>query len=441
MPVSEVGPAAGTPAAHTPAAHTPAARTPAVPLVAAVLAAGAGAGIVGVVMVELLRVVQWIVYGRWSHELVGVVSTTSTWRRVLVPVVAAVACGLAWWWVRSNGRLVGAQGAIREGRRMNPLSSAVDAGAQVVLVGAGASLGREGAPRELSAAGADVLAHRLRLASGDRAHLVAAAAGAGLAAVYVTPLAGAAFALEVVLRRRSWGALALALPVSLLGVVVASPVVGHGPSLAVPAALTTRPDAHVLGWSLLAALVALPVGLGFARVTSFVAAHRPRPGVWLVAALVLAGAVTGLVEVVRPEVAGNGRDLVELALLGTFPLTTALVLVAAKAALTAGHLGAGAAGGLLMPSLAVGAATGVAVALAGDTGATGTATLAWCALAAGVVVLTATQRAPLFASLFAWELTRAHWSLLVLAAVVAVATHGVHEWARRRAARTVGAAR
>ena len=396
-------------------------------LCSAVAATALVAGAVGVAMVELLRVVQWVGYGQWGHAIVPMVPHVPAWRRVLVPLVAGLLCGLSWWWVRSGGRLVGAAESIRGHRAMHVGSTLVDALNQVVFVGSGSSLGREGAPRELAAAAADRISSWTRLERRDRDLLVAAAAGAGLAAVYLTPLSGAAFALEVVLRRRSWRAAAFALPVSFGAVAAASQFVGTGPALHVTPALTSRPDAHTIAVAAGAALAALPVGLVFAWFTRFVGRRRPIPGPWLVAALVAAGALTGLVEIVRPEVAGNGRELVEMALLGSFGVQTALVLVVAKASLTSGHLAAGAAGGLLMPSLGVGAATGVAVALlAGQP-------VAWAALLAGVVVLTCTQRAPLFASAFVWELTRAHWTLAVVGLLVAACTRVV--------TRTVGRAR
>ena len=109
-------------------------------------------------------------------------------------------------------------GAFRRWLRRSPthrpiprLSMSIDAGLQVLLVGTGASLGREGAPRQLAAALGDFGTIRLALTARDREILLSCAAGAGLGAVYSVPLGGALFAAQI-----------------LLG-TLAPPRPGHGP--------------------------------------------------------------------------------------------------------------------------------------------------------------------------------------------------------------------
>ena len=69
----------------------------------------------------------------------------------------------------------------------------------MLIVGSGASLGREGAPRQLAAALGDFGTTRLALTARDREILLACAAGAGLGAVYSVPLGGALFAARILL--------------------------------------------------------------------------------------------------------------------------------------------------------------------------------------------------------------------------------------------------
>ncbi|STW03832.1 chloride transporter, chloride channel (ClC) family protein [Klebsiella grimontii] len=64
--------------------------------------------------------------------------------------------------------------------------------------------GREVAPREMGALGAGMVARKLGLTADETRTLVACGAGAGLAAVYNVPLAGALFSLEVMLLSFSW---------------------------------------------------------------------------------------------------------------------------------------------------------------------------------------------------------------------------------------------
>ena len=89
-----------------------------------------------------------------------------------------------------------------------------------------------------------------------------------------------------------------------------------------------------------------------------------------------------------------------------------------KPVLTGLTLGAGATGGRLAPSLAVGSSAGAALAIALN--ACGVeAGVAVLAIAGAGAVLATTQRAPVFGIVFTWELARAGaWTLTALIAVV-----------------------
>ncbi len=108
--------------------------------------------------------------------------------------------------------------------RLPRLSLTVDAVLQVLLVGSGASLGREGAPRQLAAAWGDLGLSRLALTARDRQILLACAAGAGLGAVYSVPLGGALFAARILLGTWHPRVIGTALITSSLAVAVAAPV-------------------------------------------------------------------------------------------------------------------------------------------------------------------------------------------------------------------------
>src|SRR4029077_10320653 len=95
---------------------------------------------------------------------------------------------------------------IKEHKPIPRMVMSIDAGLQVLLVGTGASLGREGAPRQFSAALGDLGTSRWTsrgaLTPRDREILLACAAGAGLAAVYSVPIGGALFAARILPRTR-----------------------------------------------------------------------------------------------------------------------------------------------------------------------------------------------------------------------------------------------
>ena len=115
-----------------------------------------------------------------------------------------------------------------------------------MIVGMGAPLGHEGAPKQVGAVFGNLIASLQGLSDEQRRLLVAIGAGAGMAAVYSVPLGAAMFAPEV-LR----GALALrlvlpALAASTIATEVASLVVPNAPLYQAPHYEIT-PSAYLSG--------------------------------------------------------------------------------------------------------------------------------------------------------------------------------------------------
>ena len=399
-------------------------------LVAAVLA-GVAAGLIGIAMALLLEIFESLFYGVAHDGLLERLATAPPWRRVLAPAMGGVVAGGVWWWLRTTGGITGVEAAVadhsgRAATRMGLARPFVDAVNQVLTVGSGNSVGREGAPRLAAGAVAAKLTMWLGIGRTEGAILIASAAGAGLAAMYNAPLGGADYAVELVMvtgmRRR--GAV-VAVPVCVLAALV-SWLHSHGrPAFEV--ASQGLSSGTVLGLVLLVP-VAAALGVGARRLWSWMLARRVRAVRWLPAAIGVAGLATGLVSLWVPAVVGNGRDAMEVALGAHVPedsssapgavLVMLLGIVALKPVLTGLTLGAGATGGRLAPSLAVGSSAGAALAIALQAGGVETS-ISVLAMAGAGAVLATTQKAPVFGIVFTWELARAGaWTLTALIAVV-----------------------
>ncbi|OMG25450.1 chemotaxis protein CheW [Actinomyces naeslundii] len=399
-------------------------------LLAAALA-GVAAGLVGIAMALLLELFEALFYGVAHGGLLERLAAAPPWRRVLAPAVGGLVAGGVWWWLRATGGVADVETAVadRSGRaatRMGLVRPFLDAVTQVLTVGSGNSVGREGAPRLAAGAVAAGLAARLGIGRPESAILIAAAAGAGLAAMYNAPLGGAAYAVELVMvagmRRR--GAL-VAVPVCVIATLV-SWLHSHGrPAFEI--ASQGLSSGTVLGLVLLVP-VAAALGVGARRLWSWMLACRVRAVRWLPVAIGVAGLITGLVSLWVPAVVGNGRDAMEVALGAHVPedssgapgavLVMLLGIVALKPVLTGLTLGAGATGGRLAPSLAVGSSAGAALAIALQAGGVETS-ISVLAMAGAGAVLATTQKAPVFGIVFTWELARAGaWTLTALIAVV-----------------------
>lgn len=397
--------------------------------------AGVAAGLTGIAMALLLGLFESLFYGVSHGGLLERLAAAPPWRRALAPALGGLVAGGLWWWLRATGGVADVETAVadRSGQaapRMGLVRPFLDAVTQVLTVGAGNSVGREGAPRLAAGAVAARLAARLGIARNEGAILIASAAGAGLAAMYNAPLGGAAYAVELVMvagmRRR--GAL-VAVPVCLIATLV-SWLHSHGrPTFEV--ASPGLSSGTVLGLVLLVPVTAV-LGVGARRLWLWMLAHRVRVLRWLPVAIGTAGLVTGLASLWVPAIVGNGRDAMEMALGTGLPgasnraagagLVLLVGIVALKPVLTGLTLAAGATGGRLAPSLAAGSSAGAALAIALH--ACGVqASVAVLALAGAGAVLATTQRAPVFGIVFTWELARAGaWTLVALFAVVLAAT-------------------
>jgi CIC family chloride channel protein len=158
----------------------------------------------------------------------------------------------------------------------------------VIVVGMGASLGREGAPKQAGAVIANIVSNRTGLSDEQRRLLVACGAGAGMAAAYGVPLGGALFALEVL---RGVLALRLVLP-ALLASMIATAV----SFLALPDAATYSIPAFpsspsVIVWAIFAGPIVGVLSVGYIRAVAWADRHKPKGWRRVVAPVVALGLV------------------------------------------------------------------------------------------------------------------------------------------------------
>ena len=225
----------------------------------AVIAIGLLAGLAGAATTLVLHGVEHLTYHYSFGTLLDGVTGSSPVRRAVGPMIGGALAGLGWWLLRRRTRVPSLTDAINAPGPMQRLALTIDAGLQVLLVGAGASLGREGAPRQFAAALGDWGTSRWTLRADDRRILLGCAAGAGLAAVYSVPMGGALFAIQIVLRSWSLRTVGTALITSSIAVAVAAPVT----HLDVPLQWPNPELSYLLtGFAILLAPLALAVGRG-----------------------------------------------------------------------------------------------------------------------------------------------------------------------------------
>jgi chloride channel protein, CIC family len=286
----------------------------------------------------------------------------------------------------------------------------------VVLVAMGASLGREGAPKQAGAVIANILSDRVKLSDEQRRLLVACGAGAGMAGAYGVPLGGALFALEVL---RGVLALRLILP-ALLASAVASAVswsmLPNAPTYSIPAYPLS---ASVVCWALVAGPFIGTVSVGYVRLIAW--ADRNKPTGWQRFVLPsLALGSLGAASIAFPQLLGNGKEIAQLAFTDQVAPLAMLALVVLRPFATAACVGSGVPGGLFTPSLAFGALLGGVLGFAWSWGWPGVPQGLFAVLGAAAV-LAATTRGPISSVVLIMELTSRDRSFMLPLLIVVVA--------------------
>ncbi|MFF0219089.1 chloride channel protein [Streptomyces vinaceus] len=369
---------------------------------AAAVAVGVAAGVGGALLALLLRTVQHAAFGYSQGSFLSAVEAVPPSRRLLVTTAAGVVAGVGWWLLHRYGRpRVGVARALRMQRpRMPPLTTAVHAVLQIVTIGMGSPLGREGAPRQVAALFAVGITRATGLSARRCRLLVACGAGAGLAAVYDVPLGGAVFTLEVLLGTWALGSVVPALLTAGVATLVARVVVPDTPVYQLPHLAL---GGSFLIWAVLAGPVVGLLAYVFARLAEAAGERAPRGNLLLVTAPA-AFLCVGLLAMPFPELLGNGKGPAEVAFLAQPALGLAAVLLVLRMGIVPLCRWAGAHGGLLTPSFANGALLGIVTGRLWELLWPGTAPGAYAVVAAGAF-LAAAQRMPVTGTVLAVEFT------------------------------------
>jgi CIC family chloride channel protein len=386
----------------------------------AVVLTGVGAGLSAIALTRLLLAVQHLVWpGPADASLLDVARSASALRHVLVLVGAGLltGCGQVLLVRLPSGNSIDITEAIAfDAGRLPKLRTLGSAILSVIVVGMGASLGREGAPKQAAAVVANALSDRAGLSDDQRRLLVASGAGAGMAAAYGVPLGGALFAIEVLRGSLALRMVLPALVTSLVACAVSWIGLPDAPTYVIPAYGSSLP---ILVWALVAGPIAGFVSIGFIRLIAFADRSKPKGTLRIVAPALTLG-ILGAVSIAFPQLLGNGKDVAQLAFVGGVAPLVLLVLVVLKPAATAACLGSGTPGGLFTPSLALGALLGGLLGQGWSLFWPGVPPGLFAVCGAGAV-LAATTQGPISATVLLIELTGRDRSL-ILPLLVTVAT-------------------
>lgn len=352
---------------------------------------GLVSGLAGIFLHFLLELVEGLAFGQSEHQSDFLTDGVPPYRIGISLLIVGLASSLVWYFLQRKGKLLSIKGQMKEEDARPTLhfwKQLLHSSWQIVAVGAGAPIGKEGAPREVGALLAGRLAKGFDLSMTNRIFLIACGAGAGLAAVYQVPLTSVFFIFETLGIAFSLKRFILAGVTTYIAAFVAGWVISDH---ALYKMLVTTWSLQVLWVMPILVLLLTPLAYGFARLTKQATTHRIKDQ-RIFLTLPLAFLFLAVLAQKLPHLLGNGRMVAQEVING-IPWKTALLLFALKALVVLLTLWAGAYGGTLTPSFALGMAGAALLTLAFGLEASST-----ILLIGAVCFLTVTLNAPFSAT-------------------------------------------
>ncbi len=297
----------------------------------------------------------------------------------------------------------------------------------VAGIGAGLALGREGPTIQMGSAVGQMVGGWFSCTPRERRTLIAAGAGAGLAAAFNAPLAGLVFVLEEVQRDFSPGVFAATLIASGVADITTRLLTGQLPVFHVQTdpipPLSLLPFALLLG--AVAGLLGIAFNRGLLRSLDLFERLRQWPA-WMTGGLV--GLLVGAVALFAPIAVGGGNRLVESMLGGELSLLALASFFVLRFGLTMLSYGCGAPGGIFAPLLVLGAEIGLAIGAVAGQLLPGVVSRPHLFAVVGMAAyFTAIVRAPLTGIVLMVEMT-GNYSLVLPLLVACLTAYGVADF-------------
>lgn len=251
----------------------------------------------------------------------------------------------------------------RKGGRIPGRVAIVKIVSSALTIGSGGSAGREGPIVQVGASLGSTIASWLGMPVSRVVLLASCGSAAGIAATFHAPLAGAVFALEVILTEFTAETFGFVVLSAVSSSMVARILQGDEMVVRVASDLSFASQTD-MWWVALLGLVAGMCGLGFSKL--LYACEDAIDWLWARTRLpqwarpAVLGLALGAGLVAFPYMFGSGYPLEEDAIAGNFSIAFLLALMLGRALYTAFTIGMGGSGGVFAPTLFIGAMAGAA---------------------------------------------------------------------------------
>jgi len=404
--------------------HASVRQTDHIYMVLVAIVVGLFGGFAAVGFRQCIQLVNRIAWHQGPYTL-DYIAGLPAWWKILAPAVGGLVVGLIIYFgareAKGHGVPEVMESVVMHGGRIRPRVVLAKLFASGVCIGTGGSVGREGAIVQIVAAAGSTVGQWLRIDARRLRTLVGCGAAAGIAGTFNAPVAGALFAVEIILGDFGVTQFSPIVISSVSATVISRHFLGNFPAFEVP------PYALVHGAELFAygglGILAAVVAIAFVQTLYAFEDAFDRVPVWPPLLTIAGGLMIGVIGIWLPQVFGVGYEAINEALDGHMVWQFMLLLVAFKILAVSITIGSGGSGGVFAPSLFIGAMTGGAVGTVvhllwpASTGGVG----AYALVGMGAVVAAATH-APITAILIIFELTGDYHIILPLMISCIIAT-------------------
>lgn len=359
-----------------------------------------------------------------TSDSFGSFSSLSTAERFFLCVSGSLLVGLLLHFINSKSRNMGVIHVIE---RLDyhqghlPLKNAViQFFSSAISLICGQSVGREGPSIHMGATSGSLLGRKLHIPNNGVRTLVGCGIAAAIAAGFNTPLAGVIFAMEVVMMEYTMIGFAPIILAAVSATTLTRLVFGASPAFAVPAfewtSVMELPYVAVMG------IMIGCVSAFFIHFTLYMSSVFTERPIWF--RTTLAGIIVGVIAMITPQVMGIGYETVNHALFAQISIAGMIILLIAKCIATGSAIGLGIPGGLISPTLFIGACTGSAIGLIAHEFFPDIANPGFYAMVGMGAMMGATLQAPLAALVALLELTANQGIILpgMIAVICAIMT-------------------
>ena len=320
----------------------------------AVILQGIVSGLSGIFLHYLLEMVEELAFGRSEHHTGFLTDGVSSSQIGLSLMIVGLASSLVWYFLQKGSKIYSIKAQMKDETsqyKLHFLKQLFHSIWQIIAVGGGAPIGKEAAPREIGTLFAGQIGKICILSKKDQIFLLACGAGAGLAAVYQVPLTSVFFVFETLGIAPSIKRFVLVGLTTYVSTYIAGWVISDQALYQIPAIVWSLKEI----WNIpLLLLFLTPLAWLFGRLSKAASSNRIKDKRIL---LTLPSAFLFLVGLASsfPHLLGNGRMMAQEILNGSSGQTV-LLMFFLKAVVVLIILWAGAYGGTLTPSFALGMA-------------------------------------------------------------------------------------